>query len=130
MPNDIHRALLRTYLQSSTHDPMPEDALEIYSAPWLGPIGQPAFYRQIAQMDLKYTNEIEPLYGRMDCPVTILWGQEDQWLPLKHGTALAEKLSNKACTIIPGAGHLVQEDQPEAIVAAILKQDRFQGKFK
>ena len=122
MPDSMHRALLCSYLQSSSHHPMSEEALEIYCEPWLGPVGQPAFYRQIAQMDLKYTDEIEPHYAKMDCPVTLLWGQEDKWLPPEQGIILAEKLSHGTCSVIPGAGHLMQEDRPEAIVAAILKQ--------
>ncbi|SNY89910.1 Pimeloyl-ACP methyl ester carboxylesterase [Cohaesibacter sp. ES.047] len=122
MPETMHLALLRSYLQGAAHTPLSEEALEIYCAPWLGPVGQPAFYRQIAQMDACYTDEIEPLYQRMDCPVTVLWGQEDQWLPREQGEALAARLSDKPCVHIEGAGHLVQEDCPEAIVAVLLKQ--------
>ena len=61
MPDYMHRALLRAYLQSAAHKPLSEEALEIYSAPWLGPKGQAAFYRQIAQMDQRFTDEVEAL---------------------------------------------------------------------
>lgn len=122
MPDYMHRALLRAYLQTAAHDPLSEEALDIYSAPWLGPTGQPAFYRQIAQMDQKFTDEVEGLYGRMDCPVTVLWGRDDAWIPFEKGVALAALISDAACLLVPGAGHLVQEDRPEAIVAAVLKQ--------
>lgn len=121
MPEYMHRALLRAYLQSAAHQPLSEEALGIYSAPWTGPVGQAAFYRQIAQMDQRFTDEIEGLYGRMDCPVTVLWGREDAWIPFENGVALAALLSDRACVEIAGAGHLVQEDSPEAIVAAVLK---------
>ena len=122
MPDYMHRALLRAYLQTAAHSPLSETALEIYAAPWLGPVGQPAFYRQIAQMDQKYTDEIEGRYERMDCPVTVLWGQNDGWLPFEQGVALAAAISDSACIPVSDAGHLVQEDRPEAIVAAVLKQ--------
>ncbi|WP_244504727.1 alpha/beta fold hydrolase [Jannaschia faecimaris] len=98
------------------------ETIEIYSAPWLGTTGQPAFYRQIAQMDQMYTDEVEPLYRPLDCPVRVLWGQEDNWIPAAKGDALAALISNTSCTHIQCAGHLVQEDRPEAIVAAILNQ--------
>ena len=71
MPDYMHRALLRAYLQTAAHNPLSKEALDIYSAPWLGPVGQPAFYRQIAQMDQIFTDEIEGRYDRMDCPVTV-----------------------------------------------------------
>jgi len=122
MPDYMHQAILRAYLQTAAHNPLSEEALEIYCAPWTGPIGQPAFYRQIAQMDQKYTDEIQSLYSRMDCPVTVLWGEKDEWIPASKGRQLAMYLSDKDCIPIPDAGHLVQEDRPEAIIAAILKQ--------
>ncbi|MTH96500.1 alpha/beta fold hydrolase [Roseibium sp. RKSG952] len=122
MPDYMHRALLRTYLQTAAHQPLTEEAVEIYSAPWCGPAGQPAFYRQIAQMDQRYTDEIERLLAPLDCPVRVLWGEEDTWIPIEKGHALAQLVSKSPCQPIPGAGHLVQEDRPEAIVAAVLRQ--------
>ena len=94
MPDYMHRAILKAYLQTAVHNPLSDEALDIYSRPWLGQIGQPAFYRQITQMEQKYTDELQGKYRIMDCP----------------------------CIPIPNAGHLVQEDRPEAIVAAVLKQ--------
>lgn len=122
MPAYMHKALLRAYLQTSACNPLSDEALEIYSAPWLGPVGQPAFYRQIAQMDQRFTDEVEGLYGRLDCPVTVLWGQKDEWLPFEQGARLANLIAGQGVVAIPDAGHLVQEDRPEAIVAAVLNQ--------
>ena len=122
MPDYMHRALLKAYLQTSAHGPLSQEAMDVYCGPWLGPVGQPAFYRQIAQMDQKFTDEVEGLYSAMDCPVTVLWGEQDAWIPAEKGRALAALISDRPCILIPNAGHLVQEDRPEAIVAAILKQ--------
>ena len=122
MPDYMHRAVLRAYLQTAAHNPLSEEALDIYTTPWLGPVGQPAFYRQIAQMDQKHTDEVQGLYATMDCPVTVLWGENDEWIPLARGMALADAISNEPCIPVHGAGHLVQEDRPEAIVAAVLKR--------
>lgn len=122
MPDYMHQALLRAYLQTAAHQVLSEEAMAIYAAPWTGPVGQPAFYRQIAQMDQAFTDEVEPLYQRMDCPVTVLWGQQDQWIPSDKGRALASLIAEGDCIMVPDAGHLVQEDRPEAIVAAVLRQ--------
>ncbi len=122
MPEYMHIAMLRAYLRTAAHNELTEEALEIYCAPWIGPVGQAAFYRQIAQMDQKYTDEVEPLYGPLDCPVSVLWGACDQWIPPEKGEELSQVLSGRSCQLISGAGHLVQEDRPEAIVAAVLKQ--------
>ncbi|MDH0737396.1 alpha/beta fold hydrolase [Achromobacter spanius] len=122
MPDYMHRALLHAYLQTAACQPLSDEALDVYSQPWLGEIGQPAFYRQIAQMDQKYTDEVQGMYGRMDCPVQVLWGENDNWIPYAKGEALAALISDAPCMPIADAGHLVQEDRPEAIVAAVLKQ--------
>ncbi|UWR21748.1 alpha/beta fold hydrolase [Sulfitobacter sp. S190] len=122
MPAYMHRALLEAYLQTAAYGTLPAQTLEIYCAPWTGEIGQPAFYRQIAQMDQAYTDEIAPLLGPMGCPVRVLWGQQDTWIPAAQGEALASLISGADCSHVPGAGHLVQEDRPEAIVAAVLDQ--------
>lgn len=122
MPGTMHRALLEAYLQTAAHETLSAEAMDIYCAPWTGPVGQPAFYRQIAQMDQRFTDEIEALHAPLDCPVTVLWGEQDAWLPLRQGEALARLISDRPCIAVPGAGHLMQEDRPEAIVAAVLKR--------
>ena len=121
LPAYAHDALLAAYLQGASFKGLSSEALEIYSASWRGEVGQRAFYRQIAQMDQKYTDEIEPKYGKLDCPTQILWGEEDRWIPIATGERLAKLMANGQLFRIPHAGHLVQEDAPEAIVAAILQ---------
>ena len=122
LPAYAHDALLGAYLQGASCRGLSAETLEIYSSPWRGNVGQGAFYRQIAQMDQKYTDEIEPRYGQMDCPVQILWGEEDRWIPVEAGKRLADFIANRSLIRVPKAGHLVQEDAPEAVVAAILQQ--------
>ncbi len=121
MPEYMHLAVLRAYLKTAAFKKLSEEALEIYSNPWLGPVGQPAFYRQISQMDQKYTDEVQQKYGLMDCSVRVLWGKQDDWIPFEKGIELANLISDFECIPVSGAGHLVQEDCPEAIVSAILR---------
>jgi pimeloyl-ACP methyl ester carboxylesterase len=120
LPAYAHEALLRAYLQGAAYRPLTEDALCIYMEPWQGTVGQATFYRQIAQMDQRHTDEVEVLYRPLDCRVTVLWGERDDWIPIAKGEALASLISAQPLTRISEAGHLVQEDAPEAIVAAML----------
>ena len=119
LPAYAHDALLRAYLQSSAYSDLSEETLEIYMAPWQGSVGQAAFYRQIAQMDQRYTDQIEKLYAPMEDPVQILWGENDEWIPISQGRKLANLLTGGVLTPVPASGHLMQEDSPEAIVAAM-----------
>lgn len=42
-------------------------------------------------------------------PVLILWGEKDQWVPLRAGEAAREKLPHSEWVVIEGAGHLPME---------------------
>jgi pimeloyl-ACP methyl ester carboxylesterase len=120
VPDYLQRAILSAYIRGAIARPMSDQELEPYLSPWLGPIGQPAFYRQIAQMDLRFTDEVQSRYGEIRCPVTLLWGMKDEWLPIARGRELAALLGISLIEI-PEAGHLMQEDAPEAIVAAAMR---------
>ncbi|MFT6723813.1 MAG: pimeloyl-ACP methyl ester carboxylesterase [Arenicella sp.] len=86
----------------------------------LGGVGQPAFYRQIASMDQTQTDEIQSIYDPMSCEVRVLWGDKDDWIPFARGKEFAEFIDGGNITRIENARHLMQEDAPEAIVAAML----------
>ncbi|MER8691640.1 alpha/beta hydrolase [Mesorhizobium opportunistum] len=121
MPDYIQLAILKAYASGAAARPLSDSELEPYIAPWTGPVGQPAFYRQIAQMDQRFTDEVELLYGELRCPVALLWGEDDRWISPQSGQRLAAMLPDCALTLVPGSGHLMQEDRPEAVVAAALR---------
>jgi pimeloyl-ACP methyl ester carboxylesterase len=122
LPGYAHEALLTAYLGGAAHRRLDADALALYKAPWLGEPGQAAFYRQIAQMDQRYTDALAPLLRPLDCPVTVLWGEQDQWLPIDQGERLAGLIARRPLLRVAEAGHLLQDDAPEAIVAAMLER--------
>lgn len=121
VPDYLQRAILRAYIRGAVHRTMSNEELEPYIVPWVGPDGQPAFYRQIAQMDLKYTDEVQERYGKISCPVRLLWGREDEWIPVESGRELAKMIPGCSLTEVAGSGHLMQEDMPEAITAAAIR---------
>ncbi|MHC0430250.1 alpha/beta fold hydrolase [Streptomyces sp. O3] len=120
LPPAMHAALVREYVRSASDGDLGEKVLERLVEPWLGEVGQAAFYRQIAQADQRYTDEIEELYGTLQLPVTVCWGAEDTWIPLSQGEKLAARIPGADLQVIAGAGHLVQEDAPAELAAALL----------
>jgi pimeloyl-ACP methyl ester carboxylesterase len=120
MPAYMHEAILPAYLRSALYRPITDEALAPYIEPWKGEAGQRAFYAQIAQMDMAQTDEVQGRYGELRCPVQVLWGEEDRWIPIERGRELAALLPNARLMAVPESGHLMQEDAPEAIVAAVL----------
>jgi pimeloyl-ACP methyl ester carboxylesterase len=119
LPAYVHEAVVHAYIAGAAHKTLSPDTMALYAKPWFGKSGQPAFYRQIAQMDERYTDEVQSHYDKIRCPVTILWGEQDKWISVEHGRSLAAKIPGSILKIIPDAGHIVQEDAPEAIVAAL-----------
>ena len=82
-------------------------------------MGQAAFYRQIAQADQRYTDEVQPRYGSIDLPVLVAWGTEDSWIPVQRAHELVAAIPEARLRLISDAGHLVQLDAP-AVLATIL----------
>jgi len=74
----------------------------------------------MAQANSRFTDEIQPLYGKISKPVLILWGREDTWIPLEKGEALHEMIPGSIFHVIPNAGHLVIEEQPDRINEKII----------
>lgn len=121
IPEYIHAEMVSTYVQGAMFKEMDKETLTGIKKPWLGSLGQEAFYRQIAQANQKYTDEIEPLYSAINKPVLIIWGEEDTWIPIEKGRKLHEKIQSSEFVSIPRAGHLVQEDQPSTLISHIVK---------
>jgi pimeloyl-ACP methyl ester carboxylesterase len=121
LPPYVHEAMLRAYVAGGVHRTLDETEMRRYLDPWLGEVGQAAFYRQIAQMDDRYIDEIQDRYEDLRCPVTILWGAQDGWIPVERAHDLAARIPGAALRVVDGAGHLLQEDSPECVVAAVLE---------
>ena len=116
IPSYMHEAMVAAYVRDATYVPMDDAALGPYVEPWLGAEGQKAFYRQISQNDPRYTDEVEPLYARVERPVMILWGEEDRWIPVEKGRKLHEAIPGSQLRTIPRCAHLAQEDATAAVV--------------
>ncbi|OLT01854.1 alpha/beta hydrolase [Pseudonocardia sp. CNS-004] len=119
VPPYIHEALVRAYIRSAAHRELREEDLAALVAPWLGEEGQPAFYRQIAAFDERFLAENESLLGRIDIPVSVLWGVEDTWIPVATGERVAAGIRGVELTRVDGAGHLIQLDAPVALATAL-----------
>ncbi|WP_285757182.1 alpha/beta fold hydrolase [Nocardiopsis ansamitocini] len=119
LPPALHEALVRAYIASASHRELPTLTLDALTAPWLGEYGQPAFYRQIAQARQQHTDEVQPRYGEIDLPVLVCWGEFDTWIPPEKGRELVALIPGARLHMLSGAGHLVQENAPAQLAAAL-----------
>ncbi|WP_217251148.1 alpha/beta fold hydrolase [Streptomyces sp. AC602_WCS936] len=120
LPPSLHRALVGEYVGSASGPGLHPAVLERLVRPWLGESGQPAFYRQIAQADQRHTDEIQDRYSTIGVPTLVCWGEDDAWIPVAKGRELAAAVPGARLEPIAGAGHLVQEDAPAELTAALL----------
>jgi pimeloyl-ACP methyl ester carboxylesterase len=119
LPPAMHEGAVRAYIQGASHRGLTEKQLGALVAPWLGPTGQTALYHQMAEADEAFTDEIEPLYPNIAVPTLVVWGREDQWLPVSQAERLAAAIPDARLKLVDDAGHLIQLDQPIALATAL-----------
>jgi pimeloyl-ACP methyl ester carboxylesterase len=127
LPPDLHRALVEQYIRGACYRGLSPEALGRLVGPWTGRDGQAAFYRQIAQAEQRFTDEIERLYPTLDVPVHIIWGAEDRWIPPDRARRLHAMIPGSTLQFIERAGHLVQLDAPDELTAAVHRAIRPPG---
>jgi pimeloyl-ACP methyl ester carboxylesterase len=119
LPAVIHEGVLRAYVGTAQPRPLDRKVEEGLIAPWLGPAGQSAFYRQIAAATQRDTDEIEPLLDKITAPTLVVWGEADPWLPAAVGAELTERIPGARLVLRRKAGHLVQEDEPDELTRLV-----------
>ena len=50
----------------------------------------------------------------------IIWGENDEWIPLESGYKFRKDLSNSTLVIFPECGHIPQEEKPELTAKTII----------
>jgi pimeloyl-ACP methyl ester carboxylesterase len=68
-------------------------------------------------------SDIEALtaqYKTIKAPVLIIWGKEDEVVPLKVGERFKRDIPNSELVVIPHCGHIPLEEKPQATQKAIM----------
>ncbi|NEQ42758.1 MAG: alpha/beta hydrolase [Leptolyngbya sp. SIOISBB] len=120
LPPHIHRAVVTAYIEGALVNEIDPSDLEHLIEPWISEEGHRSFYQQFAQADEQYTAEIEPSFGQVRCPVKIIWGKEDPWIPLERGEALHELMPHASFEILENVGHLPQLEAPKLVLEKLV----------
>ena len=67
-----------------------------------------------------YTDPV-PRLKAIKAPTLLIWGEQDQMIPSTNAQSYATVLSNSTTVLIPKLGHLLQEEQPEKGLAAVMQ---------
>ena len=89
---------------------------------YYAPVAQPEYARALRGVLRQF--RFTALEGRLDrivAPTLVLWGEEDRWVPLRLGRALASGITRSAFLSVPHAGHSVQEEAPDEVNHLLVK---------
>jgi pimeloyl-ACP methyl ester carboxylesterase len=67
-----------------------------------------------------YTDPV-PRLKAIKAPTLLIWGEQDQMIPSTNAQSYATVLSNSSTVLVPKLGHLLQEEQPEKGLAAVMQ---------
>lgn len=106
---------------------------------WLPPMvaeanrAKPGIYEPLRQMNLEAGQdvfdaqihalvnraEMESLLPQVACPALVMTGELDTWAGPGQHRKIAAAIPNSELVIVPGAGHMIQLEAPDAVNAAI-----------
>jgi pimeloyl-ACP methyl ester carboxylesterase len=61
--------------------------------------------------------------GHLAVPTTAIWGERDQVNVVENGRALLELQPSARLVVVPGAGHNVHQENPQAVLAALWEEN-------
>lgn len=65
--------------------------------------------------------EVSSLVATITCPTLVMTGELDTWAGPAQHQAIADLMPNAQLEIVPGAGHMIQLEAPQAVNAAIAR---------
>lgn len=108
---------------------------------WLPPMvaeanrRDPAIYPPLREMNVDAGQEVfdaqihalvnrppvDDLLPRIDCPTLVMTGSLDTWASPEQHAEIAAAIPTSELVIVPGAGHMIQLEAPQAVNAAIAR---------
>jgi pimeloyl-ACP methyl ester carboxylesterase len=62
-----------------------------------------------------------PRLKKIKAPTLLIWGEQDQMIPNSNAQSYAGVLLNSTTILVPKLGHLLQEEQPEIGLTAVMQ---------
>ncbi|HLN10524.1 MAG TPA: alpha/beta fold hydrolase [Xanthobacteraceae bacterium] len=107
----LPEALLRMNLAPAYGDPaaLTDETVKRYYDLMRAPGSRDAL---IARMEQTVLEEPEPLLRRIRAPVLLIWGEKDALIPISNADDYLRSLPHATLTLLPGLGHVPQEEAP------------------
>ena len=65
--------------------------------------------------------DVDGLLGQITCPTLVMTGEQDEWASPAQHEEIAARIANTQLVVVPGAGHMIQLEAPDAVNEAITR---------
>jgi pimeloyl-ACP methyl ester carboxylesterase len=96
-----------------------EDQITAYAIPLGTPGGEAALLKTARKIVPPNIDRITRRYLEIKVPVLIIWGREDEIVPVQVGKKLHQALPNSKLIVIDKCGHIPHEEKPEEVIPAL-----------
>ena len=127
IPPQMFDGIVRAYIRDAAHQPLKKEHEDMLAEPWVSGNehpGQKGLVQVLKQASVRMSDDVEGQYhkiGESGLQVRIIWGKEDKWVPCEKADKLRELIGGKSkVVLVEEAGHLIQLDQPERLMAEIV----------
>ncbi len=113
---------LRTALPagSAKPDTLSKQRIAAYVDEWNSDVGKQMLYQHVRLLRADYMNSVSSDMRRLKIPLLLVWGEKDEVTPLARiGQRMQAEIPGARLEVIPGAGHMVLDDAPDAVAQQI-----------
>ena len=97
-----------------------DNVLDDYTKPWDSELGKEVLLQHIRLLVPWYVNSVSSDLKTLGKPVLIVWGENDQQIPLLYGQRLHRDIPDSQLVTVPNAGHFVLFDAASAVANALV----------
>jgi len=116
---DMIKDLKQTLPKGSIDPKRFSDSMSDYLEQWNSELGKEVLFQHVRLLIPSYVNSVSSDLKTMVKPTLIIWGENDQQMPLKYAERLQREIPESHLAIIPSAGHLILFDAPNDVARAI-----------
>jgi pimeloyl-ACP methyl ester carboxylesterase len=89
------------------------------------PMVKPNYLKLLVSLSKQYfSDEFDRMvdhYDKMNIPLLIIWGEQDEWIPVEYGIKLHEKIPNSKLVILNKCGHNSHQECSAGVNSEIMK---------
>ncbi len=117
--DSLSRDAFATLLEETSTE-FDEPALDEYWKAFSTPGGRRGMLELYRSFDSDELKPYESRLAALGVPTLILWGQQDEYLPLDYASRFAEQIPGSKLVLLEGVRHFLFEDEPERCAQEVI----------